>query len=186
MPFNLPQMLATALAIATVSFVGGAVYGTTTTQTALHKVQADALAKSERELRELYQVQLDESDKAVRTLRQQKAAIAIQNAKLLKEINHVSDTDCFFSTGFVSVYNRAIAAPLSTDPVAAGADRTARTSAPLSASSIQQSDILHHITEYGGRCQALEAQLDALITYIETSNELRGSAGSSTRKSKPR
>jgi len=162
------------------------------TNAALLKAAQDALATKTQ--------QLQAADLAVTELLQQQAQTTATIARLQGEIEHVTSTwlppgktapeplpHCVFTNGFVRVYNDSIspgaghstasvsaavpAAPAQGTPQAATAVDTS-----LRASDIEQADILQHITQYGGRCQDIETQLNQLLDYLEK-QQPQGTAG---------
>lgn len=151
--------------------------------------QAAVTAQREQELRAEYERQIAAGDDAVRRLRAEKAAIAARAQQLEERIAHVTQhyrpapdaapeprPACVFTHGFVGLYNSAISLAVSAADPAAGADGTASTTGaaapdPLGVSGVRQSDILHHITGYGSRCQQIEAQLNALIDHLNQIQE---------------
>ena len=140
--------------------------------------------------------QLNVANSAVTALRQANRHIAAREQQLRQEINDVTThyrqspaatpeplPECIFTTGFVGLYNSAISpssaatATVPTADPAARANRAASTTAtaanptdPLQPSNIGQRDILQHITQYGGRCQSIEAQLNQLLDYLNNLN----------------
>ncbi|KFX21263.1 hypothetical protein N6P31_06980 [Pectobacterium betavasculorum] len=107
--------------------------------------------------------------------------LAADNAALQRKIDHVTQqyidekgkvqpVQCVFTRGFVQFYNAAFG--LSED--GAAARRTGATSgfgttadAELQPSGVSQRDILANISDNGERYQALSAQINALLDYIE-------------------
>ncbi len=171
--------------------VGGYWYGYSTAKEAHEAQQSKAIAAAEQTLRRHYEQQLATANESVTTLRQQKATLAKTASVLEKRIAHVSRPDCVISTGFVGLYNRAIGADLPADSATTGTDRAPGTSVSLNAhatdpskldttiSDVNQQDILRHVVDYGGRCQAIEAQLIQLIEFEEKINESRRTTGAS-------
>ena len=164
--------------------VGGYLYGQHVANEAHEAQQAKAVAAAEQTLRREYEHQLASANQSVALLRQQKAALTQTTTELERRIAHVSRPDCAISRGFVRLYNDAIGANVPPDHPATGADRTAsRTSAAETQnpdtilSDVNQQDVLRHVVDYGGRCQAIEAQLNGLINYIESINESRTKVG---------
>lgn len=161
--------------------------------------KSKALAEQQRQLQAEFKRQLDTAYSAITALRAANRDIAKREQQLRQEIDYVTThyrqspaatpeplPACIFTAGFVSVYNGAISpggAITTTVPVAssaARADTTANTTEALDAlqpSDISQRDILHHISGYGSRCQAIETQLNGLIDYLE--NEQRRQANGS-------
>lgn len=144
--------------------------------------------RRETELRAEFDRRLNAANNAAETLRTEKRAIQSHAEALREDIDHVTQRyraatdampeplpECIFTDGFVGLYNNAIR----TDPAAtavSGADISSGTAetpgatgvadTSLRPSDIRQSDILHHITDYGARCRAIEAQLNGLIDYL--------------------
>lgn len=166
--------------------VGGYFYGYSTAKEAHEAQQSKAIAAAEQTLRRHYEQQLTTANNSVTTLRQQKATLAKTASELEKRIAHVSRPDCSISTGFVGLYNRAIGADLPADNATARTDRAPSTAtapdpheADTAVSDVNQQDILRHVVDYGGRCQAIEAQLIQLIEFEEKINESRRTTGAS-------
>jgi len=153
---------------------------------------AEALASRERALRVEYDAQIRQADDAVRALRAEKKSIEQRAKSLALEIAHVTETyrptadapeiplpQCVFTDGFVRLYNGALgAATLPTPGAAAGTDGETGATAlaeanGLVASGVRQADILHHMTAYGARCQAIEAQLNRLIDHLDATQQSR-------------
>lgn len=155
-----------------------------------------ALLLQKKQLEAEFTRQLNAANSAVTALRQANRDIAAREQQLRQEINNVTThyrqspaatpvplPECIFTTGFVGLYNSAISPGSATgatvpaaDP-AARANRAASTTAPvatpadpLQPSNIGQRDILQHITEYGSRCQFIEAQLNQLLDYLDNIN----------------
>jgi len=163
-----------------------------------------ALAEQQRLLEAEFTLKLTTANNANAAIRAEKNALAQRAATLEKEIDYVTThyragpaaqpkplPACIFTTGFVGLYNNAIGAtsavigdtmPASsangdtqrTDGATNTATTTAAESDKLQPSNIKQADILQHVTEYGARCMAIEAQLNGLIDYLE--NEQRRQA----------
>ncbi|WP_051219730.1 hypothetical protein [Rheinheimera baltica] len=153
-----------------------------------------ALAEQQRTLRAEFTRQLTNANNAVTALRAVNRDIAQRELLLRQEIDYVTThyrqspaatpeplPACIFTHGFVSVYNGAISpggaasAAMPAADTAAGTDTTASAATAIEAdklqpSNIQQRDILHHIAGYGSRCQAIEAQLNQLLDYLESIN----------------
>lgn len=164
--------------------VGGYFYGYSTAKEAHETQQSKAIAAAEQTLRKVYEQQLATANNSVTTLRQQKATLAKTANELEKRIAHVSRPDCPVTRGFVGLYNRAIGADLPADNATARTDRapsTTQTADPskhdTTISDVNQQDILRHVVDYGGRCQAIEAQLNQLIEFEEKINESRRATG---------
>ncbi len=195
MNFNLPTAAAWYLTAAVVSagvgYWSGWQRGQTWEEAVCNQAAAELLADQEQKLRTEYELQLAEAHDAVRSLRAEKASITQRASELEQEIDRVTShyreqpqaptqplPDCRFTHGFVGLYNAAITPTVQvprSDP-ATGADGktgTAATADPLGLSPVRQPDILHHITGYGARCQAIEAQLSSLIDYLQATQGTR-------------
>lgn len=143
-------------------------------------VQQNAALKAwqERYLRQQVSAQRAEADYLVVM-----SALTEENRQLQRKINDVTTkwidekgkvhpVDCVFTRGFVQQYNTAFGVPTAaTAPVAPGTGGTSSptdtTDSRLRASGITQRDILSNITDNGGQCQALKAQVNGLLDYIE-------------------
>lgn len=159
-------------------FVRGYGYGQHNANEAHEALRAESIAATEQSLRHEFERQLSQANQSVSALRTQKAALAKTISELEKRIAHVSRPDCPITTGFVSVYNRAIGAGVPTTDAAAGADRApSATQAAHSSghdtalSDVNQQDILRHVVDYGGQCQAIAAQLNQLIDYLQATTQ---------------
>lgn len=153
---------------------------------------AMALQAQQQTLQAEFTRQLNTANAANAAIRAEKAALAQREQDLKKEIDYVTThyragptaepkplPACIFTTGFVGVYNSAIGAKPditatmpatgATQRTAAAASTTTAISAPdaLQPSGVRQADILQHLTGYGARCLAIEAQLNGLIDYVE-------------------
>ncbi len=167
------ERLLGVLFIAFFCSVGGYLYGQRTANEAHEAQQSKAIAAAEQTLRHRFEQQLDSANKSVIALRQQKAALNKTASELNKRVAHASRSDCVISPEFVGVYNRAIGADLSAADSATGADgaatathtASAKQSTPVGA--VNQQDLLRHAVNYGGQCQAIAAQLNQLIDYLE-------------------
>lgn len=151
-----------------------------------------ALKAQQQTLHAEFTRQLNTANAANAAIRAEKAALAQREQDLKKEIDYVTThyragptaepkplPACIFTTGFVGVYNSAIGAKpdiATTMPTASATQRTtaaADTTATINSadalqpSGVGQADILQHLTGYGGRCLAIEAQLNGLIDYLE-------------------
>lgn len=149
------------------------------------RAAAEILAEQEKQMRAEYELQLSEANDAVRDLRAEKADIEARATELEERIDYVTShyrpnaeapaqqlPACRFTRGFVGLYNAAITpvVPMPGTGASTGADRKAGTAEAADAlilSPLRQPDILHHITGYGARCQAIEAQLNSLIDYLQ-------------------
>ena len=154
-----------------------------------------ALVAQQKTLQAEFTRQLNTANTA--NIRAEKHALAQRARALEEEIDYVTTRyrtgplaqpeplpACIFTTGFVGLYNSAIGATAATGgntlpassatgvtkrtDTAANAAATASTeSDALRPSGIGQADILQHVTGYGARCLALEAQLNGLIDHLE-------------------
>lgn len=129
-----------------------------------------------------YQQQLTNAQKAEADYLSTLAALRGENKKLHKEIEDVTTkwidekgkahpVECVFTRGFVQQYNAAFGVPAAdaaaTVTSAGDASRTgAAADARLRASGVTQRDILSNITDNGGQCRALKAQVNGLLDYI--------------------
>lgn len=168
--------------------------GTKTAQTQCAADTNAALLKAAQQALATKTEQLQAADLAVTELRQQQAQTTATIARLQGEIEHVTSTwlppgktapeplpDCVFTNGFVRVYNDSIspgpgsarvptavsAASVAGAAQAGAAADTSSIDTSLHPSSVRQTDILQHITQYGGRCQDIESQLNQLLDYLE-------------------
>lgn len=163
------------------------------------EVWSMAIQQQQQQMQAEFERQLEAANTAVTALSAANRDIAQREQQLRQEIDYVTThyrqspvaepeplPACIFTNGFVSVYNGAISpggAITTTVPAAssaARADTTANAAEAIDAlqpSDISQRDILHHISGYGSRCQAIETQLNGLIDYLE--NEQRRQANGS-------
>ena len=189
MNFSLPTAaawyLTAAVLSASIGYWSGWQRGQAWEEAICTQAAAELMAEQEQQLRTEYERQLAEAHDAVSSLRAEKANIAQRASELEQEIDRVTShyreqpeapeqtlPDCHFTHGFVGLYNAAITPTVSVPRtgVTTGTGGKAHTSAtpdPLGLSPIRQPDILHHITGYGARCQAIEAQLNSLIDYLQ-------------------
>lgn len=152
-----------------------------------------ALVTQQQTLQAEFTRQLNTANAANAAISAEKAELVERANALREEIDYVTTyyragrtaepeplPACIFTTGFVGVYNRAIGAEPSTAtpmPAAGTAQRTAAAASTaatigssadaLQPSGIGQANILQHLTGYGARCLAIEAQLNGLIDYLE-------------------
>lgn len=186
-----PVIPAALIAVAGLAYAVGWQRGQTWEEAICTQAAAELLADQEQQLRTEYERQLAEAHDAVRGLRAEKASISQRASELEQEIDRVTShyreqpqapaqplPDCRFTHGFVGLYNAAItpAVQVPRSDLATGADGKAGTAAtvdPLGLSPVRQPDILHHITGYGARCQAIEAQLSSLIDYLQATQGTR-------------
>lgn len=186
-----PVIPAALIAVAGLAYAVGWQRGQTWEEAICTQAAAELLANQEQQLRTEYERQLAEAHDAVRSLRVEKASITQRASELEQEIDRVTShyreqpqapaqplPDCRFTHGFVGLYNAAITQAMQvprSDPAtgANGKTGTAATADPLRLSPIRQPDILRHITGYGARCQAIEAQLSSLIDYLQATQGTR-------------
>lgn len=162
--------------------------------TAIHaKAMSAALLAQQQQLQADFSRQLKLANAANAAIRAEKHALAERARALEEEIDYVTTyylagstaeleplPACIFTTGFVGVYNSAIGAKpdiTATLPSVSTAERVDAAARPASAinpktdilqpSGVGQADILQHLTGYGARCLAIEAQLNGLIDYLE-------------------
>lgn len=153
---------------------------------------AKALLVQQQQLQDEFTRQLNTANAANAAIRAEKAELVERANALREEIDYVTThyragstaaptplPACIFTTGFVGVYNSAIGAKPditgtmpavgTTQRTAAAASTTTAISTPdaLQPSGVRQADILQHLTGYGARCLAIEAQLNGLIDYVE-------------------
>ncbi|KFX06981.1 hypothetical protein KP22_02510 [Pectobacterium betavasculorum] len=135
---------------------------------------------------EQYQQQVERGNQLEQRYMAARQKLAADNAALQRKIDHVTQqyidekgkvqpVQCVFTRGFVQFYNAAFG--LSEDGAAditAAARRTGAASgfgttadAELQPSGVSQRDILANISDNGERYQALSAQINALLDYIE-------------------
>ena len=165
--------------------------GETAAKNVCSRTKAASIAQLEHDLRKGYEQQIQAANQQVQRLRHERAQLLEREQDLNRRIEHVTHQyraepkadpqplpACHFTTGFVRVYNQSISAALSLSEAdtATRADREAATATltetdELALSALRQSDILHHITAYGARCQSIEAQLVSLIDYLTQHNE---------------
>lgn len=153
----------------------------------LEAVQAQALAKAEALARQRL---AEETARAADIERQYLAAqrnlraarLEITNRRIADASRDVAPDPagrCRFPDGWVRLYNAAlgigdradaVSAPAPGAPGAAGAGAAPGSGVlpgAAGAAAVTPEDILAHARDYGGRCQALEAQLRALIQWAE-------------------
>ena len=153
----------------------------------LEAAQAQALAKAEALARQRL---AEEAARAADIERQFLAAkrnlraarLEITNRRIADVSRDVASDPagrCLFPDGWVRLYNEALGVRDRADAVptpAPGAPGTAGAGpapgpgvlpGPAGAAAVTPEDILAHARDYGGRCQALEAQLRALIRWAE-------------------
>lgn len=156
------------------------------------KAMSAALLAQQQQLQADFSRQLKRANSANAAIQAERQALAERARALEEEIDYVTTyyrsgptaepeplPACIFTHGFVGVYNSAIGAKhdiTATMPTAgatqrttAAADTTAAINSPdaLQPSGVGQADILQHLTGYGTRCLAIEAQLNGLIDYLE-------------------
>lgn len=154
--------------------------------TLLQQQQAETQNQLLRAAAEQYQQQVERGNQLEQRYLAARQKLAADNAALQRKIDHVTQQyidekgkvqpmQCVFTRGFVQYYNAAFG--LSTDGVTditATARRTvsasgsgATANAELQPSGVSQRDILANISDNGERYQALSAQINALLDYIE-------------------
>jgi len=151
----------------------------------LHAEHAEALASAERIARERLEA---ETTRATTLERQYLAAvktIAAQRRTISNErIRHANrdldpDDLCRLGPDWVRLYNEAAGAgdrghalggtaPGTAD--AAGTGQAVDARILPGGDTVTPADVLAHMRDYGARCRALEAQLNALIAWIEGGN----------------
>lgn len=157
-------------------------------QAAFNLLQQQAETQNQllRAAAEQYQQQVVRGNQLEQRYLAARQQLAADNAALQRKIDHVTHqyidekgkvqpVQCVFTRGFVQHYNAAFG--LSADGVTditAAARRTgaapgsgAAADAELQPSGISQRDILANISDNGERYQALSAQVNALLDYIE-------------------
>ncbi|TKY82929.1 hypothetical protein R0L47_04075 [Pectobacterium polonicum] len=152
----------------------------------LQQQQAETQNQLLRAAAEQYQQQVERGNQLEQRYVAARQKLSADNAALQRKIDHVTQqyidekgkvqpVQCVFTRGFVQHYNAAFG--LSTDGAAditAAARRTGAASdlgttadAELQLSGVSQRDILANISDNGERYQALSAQVNALLDYIE-------------------
>lgn len=152
----------------------------------LQQQQAETQNQLLRAAAEQYQQQVERGNQLEQRYLAARQKLAADNAALQRKIDHVTQqyidekgkvqpVQCVFTRGFVQYYNAAfgLSADGATD-VTTAARRTGAASgssatadAELQPSDISQRDILANISDNGERYQALSAQVNALLDYIE-------------------
>ncbi|KHT21714.1 hypothetical protein [Pectobacterium carotovorum] len=152
----------------------------------LEQQQAETQNQLLRAAAEQYQQQVERGNQLEQRYVAARQKLAADNAALQRKVDHVTQqyidekgkvqpVQCVFTRGFVQHYNAAFG--LSTDgtpDATAAARRTGSASnsgttadAELQLSGVSQRDILANISDNGERYQALSAQVNALLDYIE-------------------
>lgn len=152
----------------------------------LEQQQAETQNQLLRAAAEQYQQQVERGNQLEQRYVAARQKLAADNAALQRKIDHVTQqyidekgkvqpVQCVFTRGFVQHYNAAFG--LSTDgtPGTTAAARRAGAASGLGAtadtelqlSGVSQRDILANISDNGERYQALSAQVNALLDYIE-------------------
>lgn len=143
----------------------------------------DRLAVAHRMLEQQQQVQTF-GEKLATELDQTRAQLSEARVQLSRSVSRVTTVyktspgaapqplpAAVFTTGFVSVWNSALAMPATSDQQAttniADAASHCNTTDCLLASSITQADILTNHIDNSLRCSAIEAQLNQLINWHE-------------------
>ncbi|WCG84332.1 hypothetical protein [Pectobacterium sp. A5351] len=152
----------------------------------LQQQQAETQNQLLRAAAEQYQQQIERGNQLEQRYIAARQKLAADNVALQRKIDHVTQqyidekgkvqpVQCVFTRGFVQHYNAAfgLSANGATD-ITAAARRTGAASAlgatantELQLSGVSQSDILANISDNGERYQALSAQVNALLDYIE-------------------
>lgn len=152
----------------------------------LQQQQAETQNQLLRAAAEQYQQQVERGNQLEQRYVAARQKLAADNAALQRKIDHVTQqyidekgkaqpVQCVFTRGFVQYYNAAfgLSADGATD-VTTAARRTGAASgsgatadAELQPSGVSQRDILANISDNGERYQALSAQVNALLDYIE-------------------
>ncbi|GKW22988.1 lipoprotein [Pectobacterium carotovorum subsp. carotovorum] len=152
----------------------------------LQQQQAETQNQLLRAAAEQYQQQVERGNQLEQRYVAARQKLSADNAALQRKIDHVTQqyidekgkvqpVQCVFTRGFVQHYNAAFG--LSTDgaeDITAAARRTGAASdlgttadAELQLSGVSQRDILANLSDNGERYQALSAQINALLDYIE-------------------
>lgn len=152
----------------------------------LQQQQSETQNQLLRAAAEQYQQQVERGNQLEQRYLAARQKLAADNAALQRKIDHVTQqyidekgkvqpVQCVFTRGFVQYYNAAfgLSANGATD-VTTAARRTGAASgsgtaadAELQPSGVSQRDILANISDNGERYQALSAQVNALLDYIE-------------------
>ncbi|KML66478.1 hypothetical protein [Pectobacterium peruviense] len=159
----------------------------------LQQQQAETQNQLLRAAAEQYQQQVVRGNQLEQRYVAARQKLAADNAALQRKIDHVTQqyidekgkvqpVQCVFTRGFVQYYNAAFGLSADGSPdVTAAARRTGAASdfgttadAELQPSGVSQRDILANISDNGERYQALSAQVNALLDYIEALQQARG------------
>ncbi|RRO03447.1 hypothetical protein [Pectobacterium aquaticum] len=152
----------------------------------LQQQQAETQNQLLRAAAEQYQQQVERGNQLEQRYVAARQKLAADNAALQRKIDHVTQqyidekgkvqpVQCVFTRGFVQHYNAAFGLSTDSTPDAtATARRTGAASnsgttadAELQLSGVSQRDILANISDNGERYQALSAQVNALLDYID-------------------
>ncbi|MCL6324953.1 hypothetical protein [Pectobacterium polaris] len=152
----------------------------------LQQQQAETQNQLLRAAAEQYQQQVERGNQLEQRYVAARQKLAADNAALQRKIDHVTQqyidekgkvqpVQCVFTRGFVQHYNAAFglsadgASDITTAARSTGAASGLGTTAnaELQPSDVSQRDILANISDNGERYQALSAQINALLDYIE-------------------
>ncbi|KHN50974.1 hypothetical protein [Pectobacterium fontis] len=154
--------------------------------TLLQQQQVETQNQQLRAAAQQYQQQVERGNQLEQRYVAARQKLAADNAALQRKIDHVTQqyidekgkiqpVQCVFTRGFVQYYNAAFGLPTDSVPDAtAAARRTGATTnsgraadTELQPSGVSQRDILANISANGERYQALSAQVNALLDYID-------------------
>ncbi|MEI7342908.1 hypothetical protein WCT87_15695 [Pectobacterium brasiliense] len=152
----------------------------------LQQQQAETQNQLLRAAAEQYQQQVERGNQLEQRYVAARQKLAADNAALQRKIDHVTQqyidekgkvqpVQCVFTRGFVHHYNAAFGLSANgASDITAAAGRTgaasalgATANAELQPSGVSQRDILANISDNGERYQALSAQVNALLDYID-------------------
>ncbi|MCA5919034.1 hypothetical protein LES60_02165 [Pectobacterium brasiliense] len=152
----------------------------------LQQQQAETQNQLLRAAAEQYQQQVERGNQLEQRYVAARQKLAADNAALQRKIDHVTQqyidekgkvqpVQCVFTRGFVQHYNAAFGLSANgASDITAAAGRTgaasalgATANAELQPSGVSQRDILANISDNGERYQALSAQVNALLDYID-------------------
>ncbi|MBS4430407.1 hypothetical protein E2566_08605 [Pectobacterium punjabense] len=152
----------------------------------LQQQQAETQNQLLRAAAEQYQQQVERGNQLEQRYVAARQKLAADNAALQRRIDHVTQqyidekgkihpVQCVFTRGFVQHYNAAFGLPAdgakditaAARRAGAASDLGATAGAELQPSGVSQRDILANISDNGERYQALSAQVNALLDYIE-------------------
>ncbi|MEQ9886503.1 hypothetical protein [Pectobacterium zantedeschiae] len=158
----------------------------------LQQQQAETQNQLLRAAAEQYQQQVERGNQLEQRYVAARQKLAADNAALQRKIDHVTQqyidekgkvqpVQCVFTRGFVQYYNAAFglsadgASDITTFARHAGTAPgfSATADAELQPSGVSQRDILANISDNGERYQALSAQVNALLDYIEALQQAR-------------